>query len=785
MMKRFYQLILLASQGFFIEGMVAAQPPLGGAVAPIQSEEQVTAALPAEPCALPNPECLGIGSNAYAFGSDATGTSAGMLLGNPHFPWFGTERFHTFQMTVPGEVNVYGMALYGVPLALIGFNEGVAWSHTVSTAYRFTPVELKLVPGDPTSYLIDGQSEAMTTREVEVCVATTDGECTDLRTHTFYYSRYGPIFLLAVSGAPVFGWDAVRAYSIRDANAVNRRSLDHFFDINRAQSTAAVKQVLESHVAIPWVNTIAADSTGHALYADISVVPNVPNSLATTCNTVPVGVAVFQLLGLPVLDGSRTSCEWVVDPNATQPGIFAPRRPAAARAERLHDELERQLLAVAPRTSAGGLRAHHRQRAHRAHPAPAAGLPAGDRPPLRLFSDAFQAPDGMPGSDVTLEKLQAMLYGNSTYPVLGNRNLTAELVRDDLVGLCRTPTPSGVASDDGATIDLTLACDVLEAWDLRHNLDSVGAHLFQEWWRLVAVETVWATPFDANDPVNTPRDLNGAIPGEAGARRRRRPALGAQPAARRTARQRAVRGPQRTADPDPRRARRHRRVQRDQQQPVGDARPRLRRAARLELHPDGHLGRERPEGGDHPHLLPVDRSGLTPLQGHDGALLAEGLGERALPRGRHPGRPEPHDAAPVARARRSAAVLGAVRCCSLAAVTRSRGGGRWGERPRGSGEVAVLQHPAARDPAQHRFAPEDRERLAERRTRRAPGDRDAQRLGDLPIPTPSCAASAPTAASIASGSKGSSLASAVSASRRRANPLGSPLRSHCSTAAGS
>ena len=35
-----------------------------------------------------------------------------------------------------------------------------------------------------------------------------------------------------------------------------------------------------------------------------------------------------------------------------------------------------------------------------------------------------------------------MLYGNSTYPGLGNRNITAELVRDDLVTLCRTPAPS-------------------------------------------------------------------------------------------------------------------------------------------------------------------------------------------------------------------------------------------------------------------------------------------------------------------------------------------------------
>ena len=513
MMKRFYSLILLASQGFFIEGMAAAQPPIGAA-SPIPSGPQVTQALKADPCALPSPGCLGIGSNAYAFGRDATQTGKGLLLGNPHFPWFGTERFHTFQMTIPGEVNVYGMALYGVPLALIGFNEGVAWSHTVSTAYRFTPVELKLVPGDPTSYFVDGASEAMTTRSVQVCVAKNgDGDCTDLRTHTFYYSRYGPLFLLSVSGAPVFGWDAARAYSIHDANAVNTRSLDHFFEINRAtgiDGPTGVKQILQDHVGIPWVNTIAADSAGNALYADVSVVPNVPNTLAAECNTVPVGVAVYQLLGLPVLDGSRTSCEWV-DEGGPQPGIIPfSKLPLIERTDYTMNSNDSYWLPNHLAPLEGFARIIGCERCERSLRQRLGYRQVIDRL-AGLFTDAYQKPDGMPGNDVTLEKLQAMLYGNGTYPALGNRNLTAEMVRDDLVTACRTPSPSGVASD-GATIDLTQACNVLEAWDLRHNLDSVGAHLFQEFWQRVDLDTVWTTPFDANDPVNTPRGLNVGDP---------------------------------------------------------------------------------------------------------------------------------------------------------------------------------------------------------------------------------------------------------------------------------
>jgi len=132
------------------------------------------------------------------------------------------------------------------------------------------------------------------------------------------------------------------------------------------------------------------------------------------------------------------------------------------------------------------------------------------------------------------------------------------MVRDDLVTVCRTPAPTGVASDDGATIDLTEACDVLEAWDLRHNLDSVGAHLFQEFWQRVNLDTVWITPFDANDPVNTPRGLNIADPqvkqALVDAVDRLQTLAWRSP----RARQRAVRGAQRHADPDPRRSGRHR-----------------------------------------------------------------------------------------------------------------------------------------------------------------------------------------------------------------------------------
>ncbi len=63
-----------------------------------------------------------------------------------------------------------------------------------------------------------------------------------------------------------------------DANAPNFRYLNHFFEVNKAQSAKEVLEVLKRNQGIPWVNTIAADDQGDALYADISVTPHVTNA---------------------------------------------------------------------------------------------------------------------------------------------------------------------------------------------------------------------------------------------------------------------------------------------------------------------------------------------------------------------------------------------------------------------------------------------------------------------------------------------------------------------------
>ncbi|MGB5372652.1 MAG: penicillin acylase family protein, partial [Polyangiales bacterium] len=163
----------------------------------------------------------GGGSNALALGRDATQDGRGLLLGNPHQPWFGAGAWYQAHLTLPGIYDVAGAALHGFPFIAIGFNRDVAWTHTVSFANRFSLYELTLNPENPLQYDYDGEWRDITTAEVEIKVKLEDGTL-EARTKTIYESQYGPVINLKGVTELLDGWpiplsgNSVLAF--RDAN---------------------------------------------------------------------------------------------------------------------------------------------------------------------------------------------------------------------------------------------------------------------------------------------------------------------------------------------------------------------------------------------------------------------------------------------------------------------------------------------------------------------------------------------------------------------------------------
>lgn len=480
--RRYYQLIMFASKGALLPYIVGATPPSPTVVPAPGTTTEIDK--------LPSAENLAIGSNAWALGESATDNGRGMLLGNPHFPWRGPERFYEFHLTWPGKVNVMGGALFGSPLIQIGVNDNVAWSHTVSVPYRFTPYELKLVPGDPTAYFWDGGVRRMKTKTVTVQVKQPDNTITPSQ-HTFYETHFGPV--INFQGA-LMPWTPAVAYALNDANEDNFRALEHFFEVNQAGSAEEVYNVLAEHVGIPWVNTIVADDRGSAFYADMSVVPHITDDQINTCPSA-VGRALMQLARLPVLDGSRSACQPGSDADAPVPGIFgAGNLPSEFRRDYVANSNNSHWLPNPAQPLEGY---PYVTGAERAAITPRARLG------LTMIEQRLNGTDGRPGTVFTLKQLQDTVFNNRQY--LG------ELVRDDLVAACEQ-TPM-VPLQDGSVVDITEACGVLRAWDLHANLDSQGTALFREFVNIAfGSAAFWSDQFDAEDPVNTPGKLNTADP---------------------------------------------------------------------------------------------------------------------------------------------------------------------------------------------------------------------------------------------------------------------------------
>lgn len=485
MYRRYFRLGVLASSSVFVGEIGTAQPPIGGGTSTSTIDRD----------SFPLADGLDIGSNMYALSSGATQSGQSMLLGNPHFPWIGTERLYQAHMTIPGELDIMGSALYGVPAALIGFNEHLAWSHTVSTAYRFTFYELTLAAGDPTSYVFDGETIPMEATEYTIEVLEEDGSISE-ETRTLYRSRFGPMMTLTVSGVPVLAWDTNRAYAMRDANAENTRLINQFFEWNKADSLDEFIDLHASQLGVPWVNTIATGPNGPAYYGDVTVVPNVPDSKVTACPS-SVSAAFSQLVpGLPVLDGSRAACDWDTDDDAPAPGIFGPGNlPTLVRDDWVHNCNDSYWLTHPDEPITGFAAIIGDEETERS---------LRTRLCIRHVQERLDGSDGRPGTGFAdLEQLQDV--------ALSSRVHTADLALDAvLADLC----PLGTLQGSGGPVDVAPACAVLANWDGANNLDSVGGHIWREFWRRAddTMLPLWLTPFDVSDPVNTPRDLNTANP---------------------------------------------------------------------------------------------------------------------------------------------------------------------------------------------------------------------------------------------------------------------------------
>ena len=470
---------LLASAGVFVKEIVGAAPPSpddpGLPELPVKASQVDRDALLT---ALGRDPEAPFGSNATAVGGDATTTGRGMVLGNPHFPWRGRYHFTQQHLTIPGRYDVAGASLIGSPVVNIGWNKDVAWSHTVSTAYRFTPYEYE-TPGPGTTYLTDAGPQELIHDTVKVRLPHGKTATEDL-----YRTPEGYV---VDSPATLMPWGPASLWAIRDANAEHLRTIDTFLQMGKATGVRDLLRRQDAAAGMPWVNTTAADRDGNVLYADHSVVPNVPDDLVQQCST-PTGVILEQVAGLPGLDGTfaGSTCAWRSDDDAERPGIFGPKNlPMEVRRDWVMNANDSYWLPNPDQPLEGY-----------------AGIIGCERC-VRTMRTRMVSHYVLDRLDAGKKESPRSLRGHEH----ANRVMAAEVMRQ-----------GGALDQVCQATGETEACQVLHDWDGRSNTDSVGTHIFEEFIDRLptvpvdAVDPVWLTQFDPNDPLNTPRDLNVANP---------------------------------------------------------------------------------------------------------------------------------------------------------------------------------------------------------------------------------------------------------------------------------
>lgn len=485
---RFAQAGMAGSSLAFIKQIGAAQPPgsaklaqarVMGGRAPKERLLAVNYANSSIAKGLQTLQEHTIGSNGFGLGKDVTQSGKGIVFGNPHFPWWGALRLNQVHLTVTGKgYDVYGATLLGLPLPVIGFNDKVAWTHTFSTDNRFTLRYLALDPANRTRYMKDGASVAMTAVPLTITAKAADGTLSQL-SRTLYTSEYGPMLM-----DNSFAWSTSAAFAIQDANLTNYKLIDQILLNGKAGSVDSLREASATHSAMPWVNIMAADRAGDALYANYSVAANVADPQLAACVPGASMGAPFQDImaatGLVVMAGTTAACDWAgAVPSAKRPWI--KRSDYVLNSNDSHWwPSASSFLTGYPKIIATGPDSE--------------GAPQNNRTRTghALVRDRLAGADGQVGNRFTVANLQA-LY-------LQGRFFKAEKWLPDFVSACLASSSASAAAKD--------ACTVLQGWDKTHGFASSGAVLFHELYDALNQLTDaswWAVPYNPANPLETPR----------------------------------------------------------------------------------------------------------------------------------------------------------------------------------------------------------------------------------------------------------------------------------------
>lgn len=441
-------------------GYLAAVPP----GAPLTAPNKAATVL----ADIPAPKVTA--SNMIALGREATQSGNGMVFSNPHWEWGTADAMVAAHVTVPGKFNVNGMVFGASPVIGIGHNDKVGWGNTSAGAAVTNGVRyrLDLVPGSPTSYMVDGVRHEMVPTKVTVQVRNAAGTVAPY-THTFYETLFG-----TVSASAARPWTEKNAYTWKHSPLkVSGLNMWHMYghaktvdDINAADGAA---------MGVAWINTVAADTNGRAYRSMPTPLPYLTDAVRAQC--------VAQT---GILDGTRGSCLPKNDPTAPFPGVFpASMIPTQFRNDYTFNTNDSHWISNLRKPLEGYPSLFGPERVP---------LSSRTRSAIQMIEERMAGTDGLPGKGFTLNTFMSVLFDGREFN---------QMWRPDLLQFCaelqkRPDAPAG----------LPQACEAIAAWGGTYHLDDAGAVLFKRFMERSGTSAArYVVPFNAADPYGTPSGL--------------------------------------------------------------------------------------------------------------------------------------------------------------------------------------------------------------------------------------------------------------------------------------
>lgn len=208
----------------------------------------------------PSPMPIQTGSNAWAIAPSHATSGNAMLLANPHLPWSDLYLWYEAQLTAPG-IDAYGVALVGMPVFAIAFNNNLGWTFTVNTIDGWDSYGLTLADG---GYLWDGNVRPFEIETQTLKVKQADGT---LREEKLIIKR-------SIHG-PVVGEKNGKAIALRVVGLDKSQIMAQLWDMAQAKNLQEFETAIKP-LQLPMFTIMYGDREGNILHlfnGDIPVRP--------------------------------------------------------------------------------------------------------------------------------------------------------------------------------------------------------------------------------------------------------------------------------------------------------------------------------------------------------------------------------------------------------------------------------------------------------------------------------------------------------------------------------